>query len=168
MGCDIHLFVQYKSNSSHDWGDVSRGEFRLGQDYLLFGCLCQGVRVDVDGAIPGRGIPEDIPITASGAVFNNFYWPLHDDGEGEYVGSYSWAKLGSHEVRIIKGSEWVINPDYHHFSWITSTELLAAIQLYRQMSPNKLGDVLISSILEMMWRIELAGYQTRIVFAFDN
>ena len=57
MGCDIHVFVEYKLYGGDRWSNFG-GEFRLPRNYTLFGYLA-GIRGYADPKIPPRGMPKD-------------------------------------------------------------------------------------------------------------
>ena len=83
MGCDIHIVTEYKDPYKDIWVNMDNwkvnhwynpdpnedepeyepefivNEWYIGRDYLLFGTLSAGVRVNVPYAFEPRGIPED-------------------------------------------------------------------------------------------------------------
>lgn len=63
MGCDIHAFIEYRSDSQEKRYDESwwsfGGEFHLDRDYEAFGNLA-GVRQDDRPHISPRGLPTDL------------------------------------------------------------------------------------------------------------
>lgn len=158
MGCDIHLFVEYKAPTNNFWTPWG-GEFSR-RFYETFGFLA-GVRGDGPVIVPPRGIPEDLSYMANGE-----YWLYIDKNattsfanDNRYIcpeDAARWERQGCK----IKDGNWVENPDAHTPSWLTFEEFKAAIA----NAPSAYYNAIVKSMEEL----EFAGYTTRVVFWFDN
>lgn len=218
MGCDIHLYIEYrekninndkrKSNDiSLDWRSFG-GRINPGRNYALF-ALMADVRNFHDQfpvSIPPRGIPSDIAMSAGND--NKIYITDNPDAfVGETTVTMDRAKTlvedGSSEFVYLNSDTdknvpfWITNPDFHSHSWLTTVEFANIFDEYLKLESawyqqrieehaqmvNKL-DIKPNSwmfdpprlniepeyqiILASMKRFEELGYESRIVFWFDN
>jgi hypothetical protein len=141
MGCDIHLYIEYKSKKPRydgresTWRDFGQ-RINPGRNYALF-ALMADVR-NYDGQLPvivkPRGMPDDA--TYSTADDNRMYIS-EDEGEN-YVTmetAEGWVKSGS--STFINNNEgkptWVTNPDWHSHSWLTTSEFESVLNKYFEL-----------------------------------
>lgn len=169
MGCDIHLFVEYKTrNTTNDWESVSNGKIIVNRNYYLFGCLCKGVRYLNEKAFKERGIPVDLPRLSS--AWDDIYMLIDDEPEGpENTCTTSDAeKWGNQVITGEFGVKYTLNPDRHSHSYLSLKEFKAAIDLYVSIDMLHNRPHMIKAIIALMDSLESDGYETRVVFSFDN
>ena len=169
MGCDIHLFVEYKTrNTTNDWESVSNGKIIVNRNYYLFGCLCKGVRYLNEKAFKERGIPVDLRIWSS--AWDDIYMLIDDEPEGpENTCTTSDAeKWGNQIITGEFGVKYTLNPDRHSHSYLSLQQLKSAIDLYISIDPIHNSPHIIKAIIALMSSLEDDGYETRVVFSFDN
>lgn len=171
MGCDIHMYVEYRqrmaehhgSEKWYTWGD----RFNPGRNYLLFGALA-GVRDDTITPIAAdRGIPEDASWGVDYA--NKIYIRQNDDDTDgvDLATAQQWAAHGSRITEQDGKPAWVTNPDWHSHSWCTADELSQVLEVVRQHYPNDL-EVEYVALIAAMRALEHNGCEVRCVFWFDN
>lgn len=168
MGCDIHAFVEYRvrngqSDCWRSWG----GQFHLPRYYEMFGALVADVRCEQPaGLVPPRGFPSD-PAWESESANKCFVIEDSEHPDGYQVHrseAERWVAQGSSEWT--DGShEWVTHPDWHSHSWLTAEELAKA---YKSLSEPIESSPEYLAILDAMECFERQGYETRLVFWFDN
>lgn len=159
MGCDIHLFVEYRRSPGGRWQSLG-GEMNPGRNYGLFSRLA-GVR-GAGPFFPLHGFPKDAS------------WRTQDRNELFVVDEYAddegyvhreraekWVSQGLAEWCGIKPEEktFVTCPDWHSHSWLTLAEYARCVE--RETGPYK-------AVLASMRRLEEDGSETRVVFWFDN
>jgi len=191
MGCDIHLYMEYKdpTNTAYtSWSNFGRS-FYVGREYGLFGYLA-GVRGSGPAVVPARGYPED----AGWDTNDDFYYRISDDdgydGETRYV-TLERAKSWGVPILYDKNGkpDRVQCPDNHTPSWLTWSEFTSALVLCELQHRNWLNNedpdstpaikdlyardlkrflLRYKAVAATMETFEKAGYITRIVFWFDN
>lgn len=175
MGCDIHMYVEYRAKDSGHWYTFGQ-KINPGRNYRLFGLLA-GVRSGEEPMFQPRGMPED-------AAFSSRYdnsLCVAADGSGEGMASLEnakrWVSSGYSKI-LVKGStggvknssseveigDIISHPDWHTHSWLTLDEYKSVLKKYKE-----------SHILEYK---ALAGAMSvlsnrgendvRVVFWFDN
>ena len=166
MGCDIHLFVEYKKPGWDSWSNFG-SQFRLGRHYGVFTSLA-GVRSYGDEVKPVaqlRGIPDGIGYRTRGDylyfVCEN---PNEDSNETDKERADKWVAGGS---SVWSGDRHVTDPDAHSMSWLTPDEYDQAINYSLE------GRVIhdredYRALLAAMRSLEQSGYEVRTVFWFDN
>ena len=139
MGCDIHVYIEYKSKNHKDgyaWNSFG-GRINPGRNYAMFALLA-GVRnydAELPVTFPLRGTPNDAGYKSSSD--NQMY--ISDTSEGEdYVKSErakQWVESGS--SKYINNHEgkptWVTHPDWHSHSWLTTSEFESIIHKYLEL-----------------------------------
>lgn len=135
MGCDIHMYVEYRqrmaehhgSEKWYTWGD----RFNPGRNYLLFGALA-GVRDDTITPIAAdRGIPED---ASWGVDYANKIYIRQNDDETEGVDlatAQQWAAQSFmvHNRRVVtstRGSKATLPQTI--WKWSTSHSLQPCVR----------------------------------------
>ncbi len=137
MGCDIHMYVEYKQQ---DAADDQREEYwyaygsriNPGRDYEMFGALA-GVRTEHVPHIEPRGLP---PVL--GYYSKSDYWiavvndPKDMEGYTDPITAQRYKDHGSIEKTVeIRGltHSFISNPDWHTPSWLTPQEFEDAINV---------------------------------------
>lgn len=170
MGCDIHLYVEYRQKSTSNWTAFSR-RLSMARDYLIFAIMAEGVRLEVSEAFSARGLPVDIAWHAEGD--SRLY--ITDDGLGEgettLAQALNWEKQGCKIIYNRGGKPtWVTNPDHHSHSWLSTQEFKKSIDIYKER-PKEAEyelDVDYTAVLALLEHFESRGYKARVVFWFDN
>jgi hypothetical protein len=166
MGCDIHLYTEYKRPGATRW--ISFGKrLNPGRIYGLFAALGD-VRNDY-GYTPiaaERGLPEGV---GSEARSDNMYWITDGEaGEDEVTREKAnyWVENGYSEIVEEK---WVTNPDWHSHSWATVDEFEQAINEVFLKDGSWRGDYIeYLAVLASMKEFIKHGCECRVVFWFDN
>ena len=177
MGCDIHMYVQYKEkkNSAEAekqgrdpyWWDFGGG-FNPGRNYTLFGILA-GVR---DTPEKNGFEPKGIPNFGLGwSARSDLYLYITEDpipGEGccTLEDATRWRRPITHNS---DGKPWYTeHPDWHSHSWMTIKELEKAYRWYKKESEDGLG-LEYRVLLKTMKALEDDGKnEVVVVFWFDN
>lgn len=123
MGCDIHLFIEYRKSDGPFV--VFGSEFVLFRDYEMFKGLCDGFRGN-NGIYPGRGLPTNV----------------------SYIVDYAYL-------------ENITSIAAHNPSWVSYDE-------YKAFLEAKGPPLDYVAVFEAMDVFQRNGYETRIVFWFDN
>jgi len=138
MGCDIHLYIEYKSKDGYDpaWQGFG-GNINPGRNYAMF-ALMADVRNYGDDKLPvlveRRGMPDDAGYTATDD--NRIY--ISETKSEDYVSMETanrWVKSGSSKFINDKDGNpiWVTNPDAHSHSWLTTSEFESVINKYLEL-----------------------------------
>ena len=181
MGADIHMYLNYTlkeeskdSNKKTYWRNFG-DEICVGRNYLMFGCLCQGVREDIEGAIEPKGKLELDDMSYS--CFSDsisYISSKKEDVEDNYCrleDALRWSELYGKKL-YYKDSDTpyaVDNPDHHSYSWLTLKEYKKAIKLFYK-NVEKGGKLSIEYLVlkDLMESLEKRGAITKLVFWFDN
>lgn len=164
MGCDIHMYLEYKNKMDNGHWRAAIGHLNPGRHYDLFGRLA-GVRSDVPQLVPLRGVPEDMSYYAAG----DFWMYVSEEG-GENTtskeGAREWVERGLARWRNEK-QDAVSHPDWHSHSWCSPDELKACLVAQRKANP---GDWCIEyfMLLAAARELEKFGMEVRIIYWFDN
>lgn len=187
MGCDVHMYVEYvhKSDLKRYEKDLLRdssqdrkvslyinsfgGKINPGRNYLMFGCLAKGTRVDVAEAIPPKGLPEFLSYTCESD--NLVFITENGDGDNECTleDAISWEKYGKKIIYYNDKPTYVEHPDWHSHTWLTLKEYKNALELFKANS--QLGEkipIQYTMILDLMKSIKRNGAIPRLVMWFDN
>lgn len=157
MGCDIHLFVEYKRKEDKQWWNFGK-QFLPGRNYSIFGRMA-GVRGTDEPISEPRGIPKDVAWTTEEE--NTLFVTDEKKEESGYVDketAQKWIKEGLSEKY---DEHRITHPDWHSHSWLNKNEFAEAIKEYK-------GEEQYMAILAVMDFFETAGYECRVVFWFDN
>lgn len=169
MGCDIHCYIEYRRKPPHEgieqWSGFG-GRINPGRDYAMFGKLA-GVRnySETQPIAEPRGYPDD-----AGYDANDDYWlyisDYDDDGHCTKDRAEEYIKYGSrYRKDLIGNNTWVSSPDWHSVSWLTPNEWEQAVT---EAPAEHTDRVEYKTILDTMRSFERQGYDSRIVFWFDN
>lgn len=172
MGCDIHMYIEYakkEDDSSKEirWRDFG-GRINPGRNYRLFGIMSAGVRTDSEFNYEAKGIPDGLAYASR----NDHLMYISDKENDEYVTlelARSWEKYGCKIINDSNGNPtWVENPDHHSHSWLTTDEYEKALKFYNDNAEPGWVEPEYEAVLASMKRFEELGYNSRIVFWFDN
>lgn len=172
MGCDIHLFVEARRSKVEDFVSITRGQFNIDRSYSLFASLANGVRCNVNGSKYPKGIPSDLCIYSS--TWDDIYYWIRDVSSDEpgYCNMDQAVQWGNPILSYDHDMKYTLNPDRHSHSWLTLQELresMQVLQLAKKENGMSIGtQPQISAIIAMMDSLESSGYETRVVFSFDN
>ena len=141
MGCDIHLYIEYKNkkvafdgykDSWHSFGQ----QINPGRNYAMF-ALMADVR-NYDGQLPvivkPRGMPDDVGYIAKD---DNQMYISENEGDNYTTmeRAEKWVESGS--SKFIDNQEgkptWVTDPDAHSHSWLTTSEFETIINNYLEL-----------------------------------
>jgi len=143
MGCDIHLYIEYKDKkpaleNGYVPGWQSYGNrINPGRNYAMF-ALMADVRNYGDEKLPvlvePRGMPDDVSYTTMND--NRIY--ISETKSEDYVSMETakrWVESGS--SKFINDKEgnpiWVTNPDAHSHSWLTTSEFESILNKYLEL-----------------------------------
>jgi hypothetical protein len=143
MGCDIHLYIEYKSKKTefdgYDSGWQSFGKsINPGRNYAMFGLMANVRNCYSDGKLPvlvePRGMPEDAGYTATDD--NRIY--ISETKSEDYVcmeTAKRWVNSGSSKFINDKDGNptWVTQPDWHSHSWLTTSEFESVLNKYLEL-----------------------------------
>lgn len=168
MGCDIHLFIEYK-NHVGNWvcfGD----EMNPGRMYEMFAKMA-GVR-DYEGIMKfkPRGLPENYSSEVESGAHYFISEHVTDEYEDRRVSpskaeemvSKGWAKRHPTKDFYVTVSDW------HNHSWLTADELESCMTDLNIPAEHEKWFVEYRAVVAAMRVFEKAGYETRVVFWFDN
>ena len=141
MGCDIHLYIEYKNKKvefdgyKDNWHDFGKC-INPGRNYALFALMAdvRNYRNELPVIVPRRGMPEDVAYYARN---DDRMYICNDEGEG-YVKmkqAASWVKNGNSKFIYDKDGKptWVTHPDHHSHSWLTTNEFETILNKYLEL-----------------------------------
>jgi len=176
MGCDIHMFVQYRDKKDAErnkeqgrppyWWDYGNG-INPGRNYAMFGILA-GVRGRSENFFEDKGIPD---FGLGWSARDSLYLNIDDDPiPGENCCTLESAKRWGNKIYYHEdGRPWYTeHPDWHSHSWMTIKELEQAYRWYKKET----GDTPCLEyrvLLKTMKALEDKGKnEVVVVFWFDN
>jgi hypothetical protein len=145
MGCDIHLYIEYKNkkvafdgykNSWHSF--VQR--INPGRNYAMFALMANVRNWYSDGALPvlvePRGMPDDVGYYVKD---ESQIYISETILEGEHIVTMEtanrWVESGS--SKFVNNQEgkptWVTDPDAHSHSWLTTSEFESVLNKYFEL-----------------------------------
>ncbi len=163
MGCDIHMYLEYKNKTQEKatW----RGWPRInpGRDYLLFGKLA-GVRYSDHQMFAKRGMPSDI----GWMVLSDAYlYITEEETDADGSCTLEQAKRWGNPIIENNGKPFkTLQPDWHSHSWLSVEEFSGALEKTKEQEYSH--DVEYFALLAAAKTIEKEGYEVRLVFWFDN
>lgn len=170
MGCDAHMYLEYKKESFRDnyWLNVG-GRINPGRNYWMFGLIAK-VRCEFPSSLQPKGLPENLAYSSRKDAFcwiNDEY--ANDDNE--YVTletAERWAKYGNQIIYDENGKpDKVEHPDWHSHTWLTCDEFKQVIEAYNSLE-NSTKEVEYEALLAMMESLNLNDCDSRLVIWFDN
>jgi hypothetical protein len=144
MGCDIHLYIEYKAKKPAFDGYVPKwqsfgGRINPGRNYAMFGLMADVRNHYSDGNLPvlvePRGMPDD---AAYYAKYDNQLYICENPTEENDVNAEKAKRWVEQAVsKYINGHDgkptWVTNPDWHSHSWLTASEFESIINKYLEL-----------------------------------
>ena len=168
MGCDIHIFVEYRDNNQMSpqvtWSSLYPDAFNPGRNYELFSKL-SGVRGINDNPIANPGWPKDISWSAEYA--NTIYVTTEEAKVG-----FEKRVLMSTAERWVNSnqSQWVYNitgniagvtnPDWHSHGWCTVEQMSKALR--------KNSNPAYRAMMAAARSLEKDNMEVRLLFFYDN
>ena len=146
MGCDIHLYIEYKNKKvefdgyKDSWHSFSQ-RINPGRNYAMFALMANVRNYYSDGKFPvlvgPRGIPEDVGYSAN--ADNRIYISeVKDDNYVTMEQAKRWVDSGN--SKFIDNQEgkptWVTQPDWHSHSWLTTSEFETIINKYLELESD--------------------------------
>jgi hypothetical protein len=164
MGCDIHAYIEYKAKGkgNGNWRSFG-GRINPGRNYAIFGRLAQGVRTDGPAVVPLRGFPEDAGFYAK----DDALLFVTADGKGDNYCTIEDAQRWN-PGKYIKIHDHVPHPDWHSHSWVSADELDRALGAAYADYPGNFPEPEYQAVLVCMRSFEQQGFDSRLVFWFDN
>ena len=168
MGCDIHLYVEYKNKKETNYRNFG-GRINPGRNYYIFGLLAKGVRSDLPEGIELKGLPDRETMSYMSRGENEMF--IHEDGGEGFVTPETaerWVKSGSSKY-IGKDKNRITHPEWHSHSWLTTEEYEKQLNVFLNHPDAKLyAEPEYEAVLAILKSFESGGYDARIVFWFDN
>jgi hypothetical protein len=162
------MYLEYRGPQYSGWCSYG-GRVNPGRHYGVFAKLADVRNQENWGIKPleARGFPEDSSYAAKG----DNYMYICSDNSDNYDNACTreqaerWVKHGSNYIGEDK--KFVSHPDWHSHSWVTSKELKEALEDPNvQYEPKE--DPGYAALLAQMEKYEELGFETRVVFWFDN
>jgi hypothetical protein len=145
MGCDIHLYIEYKNKKvafdgyKDNWHSFGQ-RINPDRNYAMFALMANVRNHYSDGKLPvlvePRGIPDDAEYYSSG---DDRIYISEEKYDGEHSVTMerakSWVESGSSKfINNQKGEPtWVTDPDNHSHSWLTTSEFETIINNYLEL-----------------------------------
>lgn len=172
MGADIHMYVEYKHKDSDYWHGFG-GRINPGRNYGMFAILAN-VRGHFKESFTPKGLKG---LELSYVCKDDLYLDISEDGKGErettLERAFEWNKRYGCEL-LFNGEKpyRVQHPDWHSHSWMNVKELSEAFKIYKKYEKKEYGESHLpaeyKALLDLMKSLEKGGYDTRVVFWFDN
>lgn len=140
MGCDIHIYIEYRNRKvefdgyKHNWSSHG-GRINPGRNYALFALMSDVRNYDeLPVSISPRGMPDD---AAYHATYDSRMYISEDCGENNVKMERAEAWVTSGSSKFIYGKDgnpvWVTNPDWHSHSWLTTSEFENILNKYLEL-----------------------------------
>lgn len=167
MGCDIHLYVEYrKKNSNRNWESSGTVMPNCGDRiYGMFAVMANVRNYDnLEQIVPDRGYPMDATYSTDNAYFCEISEDeLHEDSF--YHASVVTKKVGKRTLYMRE------DIDYHSANWCTASELEECINfIFKDESGNwSESSIEWLALLGAMKGYEMSGeFECRAVYWFDS
>lgn len=168
MGCDIHCYVEYKEKERKRWRGFG-GRINPGRNYMIFALLANVRNYwNVFPVLEQRGLPENLWIQAKND--NELFVTVEEtDEEGCTTPERAakWVEIGISKYTD-ESKKWVTNPDWHSHSWCTASELREVLDRTEVDAEFKYQMPEWEVLYEVLRSFEKKGYNSRLVFWFDN
>jgi len=170
MGCDIHMYIEYKKEKSSSWVNFG-GKLNPGRDYLMF-AIISGVRdygKEYTMFNP-KGLPSDL------GGFTNAENLIYISDEvcdcGAEVActlksAIEWEKYGQKITYNQGKATWVTHPDWHSHSYLSYDEYKQVVYKYYSFQ-DRISKLEYKIVLDIMKSFIYNKCSVRIVFWFDN
>ena len=166
MGCDAHMYVEYKNKESNNKNWTSFGNrINPGRNYWMFG-LIAGVRSEFIESYNAKGIPIDLAYSAS-SDFKLFICNEPEPGCCTLDDAKRYQSYGR-KIEYRDGEPiFVEHPDWHTPTWLTIEEFENVITTHNKMDyAHKEPEY--EAILSAMKKLEEFNNEVRIIIWFDN
>lgn len=167
------MYIEYGSkakdtNPEWKWQSFSP-RLNAGRNYLMFGILCKGVRTNPTFSFEGKGLPENLGLYArvDSRLFISDSSP-DEEGHCSMEEAERYSRVGHKIIEQQGKPTWVEHPDWHSHTWLTLEEFEAALNFYNENAQPKWELPEYEAILAAMKRFDEMGYDTRLIFWFDN
>ena len=170
MGCDIHMYVEYKDKkdvgTQYERWTPFGGHFNPGRSYDLFSLLA-GVRSGDRPMYPVLGFPQDAAYAAN--IDNHLYvhdQETHDESVTNRKTAEKWVTSGiSHWAN--EDHTKVTHPDWHTHSWLLLEQFEDVIKTYKRKAGYKPLEYM--ALRDAMRTLANKGANhVRVIFWFDN
>lgn len=164
MGCDIHLFIEYRESMRERWQALATSRFCLRQNYSVFAAMA-GVRggPDFKPSFKPRGMPEEVSHLVGLANLLYVADAIKAEGDGEVSRSVAQKWVNDGLSRWSNDDQYFItHPDWHSHSWLSPDEYQRALEASENPSPDY------RAVLAALRSLEQSGCEARVVFWFDN
>lgn len=170
MGCDIHVYVEYRKPTGYykEWRSLTSGKFWVERNYHMFGKLA-GVRSNESPIVSPQPIPTDL----SNHVAWDYYLFVVDqqqyDRSEDKTGMCSpeMANRYVNELRLSQQhperKNLISNPDWHSAGCVTPAQWRKATHVRGEMN-----DPSTEAIYAACKALEKQEFEVRVVFWFDN
>jgi hypothetical protein len=177
MGCDIHMYVQYREKKerenelNRDWWYEFGDQISPGRNYSMFGILA-GVRssyYDDEGVthLEPKGLPD---FGLGWGARADLSLSITETGQEEKSCTLEQAERWKGPIEKNKDGKPVRteHPDWHSHSWLTPKELAQVYRWYKKETGYPPG-LEYRVLLKMMKALEDEGKnEVVVVFWFDN
>lgn len=122
MGCDIHLFMEYKRKDGKIWFNFGE-EFSLNGNYFVFAFLA-GVRnehFDLECNFKPKGLPKDV----SWETLRHFVYKIGREDNPYVIPRICTKETANEFIRYgsyIIDNDYISHPDYHSETWLSYDE----------------------------------------------
>lgn len=171
MGCDIHMYIEYRDKKSDNSFISFGGNISPGRNYLMFGYLAKGTRSDLDKGFEPKGLPsrDELGYNSKDDAYLYITKDGKDEDETTLENALKWEKYGNKIIYQNDKSVWVEHPDWHTHSWLSLEEYKQALENYKN-HPSAIGykEPKYDAVLAAMQSLNDSGHEVRIVFWFVN
>lgn len=170
MGQDIHMYLEYKEPSDKRYKGTQVGNPYMNRDYDLFGMFSESGRrgyteyewnkIGLDGPYPYKDIPNDL----SEFIIREITIPKEETGSRKIFGEMmKYRKLEGFPDK----EDLYLDPDFHSFSYMSLEEYKEIIDKYKNYY-NYSSYLIYDAFYAFAKVYQDTGYETRVVFWFDN
>jgi len=170
MGCDIHMYVEYKSKESkRDYWNGFGGRINPGRNYWMFGLISKGVRrYENDDSIEAKGIPENLSweTQSDATLYISEDYP-DEERNCSLENAKKWEGQGCKITYRDGKPVYVEHPDHHSHTWLNVEEFKKVLELFnneKDSTPNPEYEALLAS----MQKLSEYDNEVRVVVWFDN
>lgn len=174
MGCDIHMFAEYKSKDSVNWRFLDCGNPLMDRHYDLFGLFAPYGRTEYPEDIDIVHEPNGIPDNISDPLMREYTLKIDDEGyqKGwEHTIDSDWVLKNQEYVKYYKNMpDRIIDTKWYSESCITLEEYKAILDFYKSDENPYKGNYAIcwDAFYNHVKTYQDAGYDVRIIYWFDN
>ncbi len=165
MGCDIHMYVEYKSKYNKNWSSFG-GRINPGRNYWMFGLIAK-VRCKFNESLSPKGMPEDAGWKSS----SDNQLIITETGE-EYgcctiINAERWVRSGCRFIDYNGKHSCVTHPDWHSHTWLNLFEFEQVMKNFNNKE-NAGREPEYEALLAAMQKLAEFDYDVRVICWFDN